>query len=497
MTHGQDSTGLGRWVWTRIHGTSVYNTSLFSAYRPCVSSNPGVNTVLAQHSRHLPAGSKEPREQFLLDLANAIQARQAVGDIIILGADLNQDVRHRRLREYFADLHMHNAITIRHPHLSSPATCHKNDSCTPIDGIWCSLGLHPVEAGFLRFGDATPSDHRALWTDFHLSAIIGQMAAEFLPYVTGLRASDPCDVGRYNLRSFAKLEAAKVPPSLQALHLIPSQALTAGHIDEYNRLAKINRQTRIQVRESLQHIYRGHQHWSPVWKQTLQLKRMWLCVVVEYRRRQRTGKHVSLTQIRRLMRTTNVMDALTHDENEAVSRLKQARVAHIQSIQQDHQLRDAYLISQDQAKADANSTTIEAEKAKRWTTEKQRKQGHKLAQLKQKRHNPVVKLLSTEADIASSWETKDDLERVSTQENQCRFSQTAATPPMVQPWILELVGYAGDQAAATAILDGTFAIPAHIDPYFARLLNALRMPESIRRLGPIPTSISTAEHIRG
>jgi hypothetical protein len=194
---------------------------------------------------------------------------------------------------------------------------------------------------------------------------------------------------------------------------------------------------------------------------------MWLRVVA-YRRRHRTGKHVSLTQIRRLMRTTNVMDALTHDEDEAVSRLKQARVAHIQSIQQDHQLRDAYLISRDQAKADANGTTIEVEKAKSWTTEKQLKQGRKLAHLKQKRHNPVVKLLSTEAGIASSWETKDDLEGISIQENQCRFPQTAATPPM-QPWILELVGYAGDQPAATAILDGTFAIPAHIDPYFARL----------------------------
>jgi hypothetical protein len=35
---GHDLTGLGRWVWTRIQGTSDFNTSIFSAYRPCVSS---------------------------------------------------------------------------------------------------------------------------------------------------------------------------------------------------------------------------------------------------------------------------------------------------------------------------------------------------------------------------------------------------------------------------------------------------------------------------
>jgi hypothetical protein len=143
-------------VWTHIHGTSDYNTSLFSAYQPCDSSTPGVNTVLAQHTIHLPAGSKEPREQFLLDLADAIRTRQDVGDIIMLGADLSQEVWHRHIHQYFLDLQMHNAITTRHPRLSPPATSHKNDSCIPINGIWCSIGIQPTAAGFFHYGDATP-----------------------------------------------------------------------------------------------------------------------------------------------------------------------------------------------------------------------------------------------------------------------------------------------------------------------------------------------------
>jgi hypothetical protein len=95
--------------------------------------------VFAQHTRHLPTNSQAPRAHFLLDLAVAIRARQAEGDIIILGADLNQDVRHRNIHQYFAVLQMHNAILDCHPHASPPATCHKNDSRIPIDGIWCSL----------------------------------------------------------------------------------------------------------------------------------------------------------------------------------------------------------------------------------------------------------------------------------------------------------------------------------------------------------------------
>jgi hypothetical protein len=61
------------------------------------------------------------------------------------------------------------------------------------------------------------------------------------------------------------------------------------------------------------------------------------------------------------MKATNTMDALTHDENESVSRLKQAHSAHASSLKHDRQLRDAYLTTQDEAKAEANGTTLEAE----------------------------------------------------------------------------------------------------------------------------------------
>jgi hypothetical protein len=455
------------------------------------------SSVYAQHIRNLPADSQEPRSQFLLDLAMAIRAGQAKSDIIILGADLNHDVRHRRIRAYFSDLQMHNAILDWHSHLSPPATCHKNDSRTPIDGIWCSIGINPVGAGFLQFEDATPSDHLSLWADFALSDIIGHHTAEFRPHVTGLRASDPRDVGCYNTRSFARLEEDEVLSSLTSLATIPPHEFTPTHITEYNRLAALNLQTRLRVRESIRHIYRGQQQWSPAWQKTLQTKQLWQTVVAYRRRRHQTGKSVSLTQIRRLMRATNIRNALMFDENESVARLKQAQAAHVTNIKHDRDLRDSYLQSQDEAKANANSTTVELERSKRHTTEKQRQQGRRLATLKQSRKELVVKLHSTTDGISTTWEEKDNLERVSVQENQQRFSQTAATPPM-QQWILDLVGYAAEKPAANEILDGTFEIPPATDPYLvARLLNALRMPDSVRQAGTIPTTITIADHIRG
>jgi hypothetical protein len=439
-THGHDPTGLGRWAWTRIQGTSDYNTSLFSAYIPCASSNPSVNTVYVQHTHHLSTTSEEPRTQFLLDLAEAIRTRQAAGDIIIVGADLNQDVRHRRIHQFFQELQMYNAILTHHAHLSPPATCHKNDSRVPVDSIWCSIGIHPVVAGFLKYGDATPSDHRLTWVDFAITDIIGHRSAPFRPHVSGLRASDLRDIGRYNHCSFALLEEAKLLPSLTALAQIPKGEFGQASKTEYDRLYLVNQETRLKVRASLRHIYRGQQQWSPAWKQTLQRKQLWTRVVA-YRKRHRTGKQVSLTQIRRLMKATNTMDALNHDENESVSRLKQAHSAHASSLKHDRQLREAYLTTQDEAKAEANGTTLEAEQKRRRTTESQREQGRKPAAVKQTRKEPVIKLISTVNGIASTWEEKDDLERVSIQENQSRFSQREGPPECDEKRDISAVGH--------------------------------------------------------
>jgi hypothetical protein len=108
-----------------------------------------------------------------------IEGQQAKGDLIIIGMDANEDVRSRHLKEYFDKIHMHEAILSSHPRLSPPATCIKNESRIPIDSIWCSKGIRPIAAGFLRFGQATPSNHREVWADFQKSDLLGAAMAEF------------------------------------------------------------------------------------------------------------------------------------------------------------------------------------------------------------------------------------------------------------------------------------------------------------------------------
>jgi hypothetical protein len=486
---GQDPTGLGRWVWTRIQGTTDYNTSIFSAYRPCLSSSTGVHTVSAQHDRHLGADSKAPRTQFLLDLADDIRSRREHGDHIIIGIDINEDVRSRPIRQWAKELNLLNAIFIRHSHLSPPATCHRNDNRVPINGLFTSIGINLVAAGFLKYGDGTPSDHRVQ------SDIIGARAADYRPPVVGLRASDPRDVTRYNTRSFAKLKEAKILDSLTTLSKIDPSEFNQEHQKEFARLQQTNRDVGLQVREKVRHVYRGTQHFSPAWKRTLQIQQLWGRVDA-YKRRHQTGKHVKLTQIRRLMRITNLRNDLTFTAIEVASFLKTAKAAHKASITNDADLRYAYFQSRDKAHAEANGTTVEIERKKRKTTERQRDNGRKLPQLKRVNRSPVTKLQTTTDGITTLWETKDEVELAYIADGQSRFSQTIHTPAMYK-WVINSIGYAAENEDAQHLLNGTLPIPLNCDPYLRKLLYAVRMPDIIRAAGPISTSITIEDHIKG
>jgi hypothetical protein len=169
------------------------------------------------------------------------------------------------------------------------------------------------------------------------------------------------DVHRYNSRSFARLTKANVLTDLTALSKVPPAELTTKHEQEYNRLQQVNRDIRLEVRQSVRHVYRGAQQFSPEWRCTLQIRQLWQRVVA-YKRRHRTGKQVKLTQIRRLMRATSIPNALSFNEHDTVSCLQAAKAAHYISVSNNMKLRDAYLITRDEAQAEANGSTVEIER---------------------------------------------------------------------------------------------------------------------------------------
>ena len=105
---GADIRGIGRWAWKILQDKAQLVTVL-SVYRPCKPFSSGVQTVYEQHTRALIILS-DSRTQFLIYLKQCIQNRQAQGDLIILGMDLNDLVQQYDHTQFFDKLHMKEAI---------------------------------------------------------------------------------------------------------------------------------------------------------------------------------------------------------------------------------------------------------------------------------------------------------------------------------------------------------------------------------------------------
>ena len=98
-----------------------------SVYRPCNSSS-GERTAWSQHKAYFNDNNddRDPRDAFLEDLKSEIQEWTQVGDQIIVGGDLNDEIRGPSIKAYFEDLGMHNLIFQKHDETLAPTTFFRN-----------------------------------------------------------------------------------------------------------------------------------------------------------------------------------------------------------------------------------------------------------------------------------------------------------------------------------------------------------------------------------
>ena len=94
--YGIDPTGLGRWNWVQLRGANGIKTRFICAYRPC-KSKQGTGTTWTQQVNYFQEerdiALPNPRDLFDDDILNAIDSWLELGDILVIGIDMNEDVR--------------------------------------------------------------------------------------------------------------------------------------------------------------------------------------------------------------------------------------------------------------------------------------------------------------------------------------------------------------------------------------------------------------------
>jgi len=126
-------------------------------------------------------------------------------DKVIVMLDGNTDMKGGHLSNFLASLHLREAI----PHKSGnlgPSTFRRNNTRTPIDGIWTLPDLNIIQGGYFRYDDLIPNtDHRCLWVDLSFSEAFGHnMPLLARPHTRRLHCRDPRFVKNYISR-FKKL----------------------------------------------------------------------------------------------------------------------------------------------------------------------------------------------------------------------------------------------------------------------------------------------------
>jgi len=121
---GTDPSGLGRWAWFSLLGHTGITTRIISAYRLSNSSLSQTSSVRSQQCSYLlsQGDTYPPHDAFLRDLGLAIAEWQAIGDQIILMADMNGDIWKPEISSFCTNLGLHKAILSAHPTLLPPVT---------------------------------------------------------------------------------------------------------------------------------------------------------------------------------------------------------------------------------------------------------------------------------------------------------------------------------------------------------------------------------------
>ena len=168
---GGDNEKLGRWAWARYMGKEGIRLRCVSVYRPCEGGN-GTETVAAQQRQYFLSKNedKEPRQAWLTDFEAALQSWLAAGDQIIVGGDLNEDVRSELVNNLFTRCGLYNVMADKHDLQNGPTTYSRGTNI--IDGLWATPGIDVTACGYLE-PNATVGDHSLLWMDVTYSSALG------------------------------------------------------------------------------------------------------------------------------------------------------------------------------------------------------------------------------------------------------------------------------------------------------------------------------------
>ncbi len=494
IAKGADPTKLGRWSWTRYRGRNNHTLRVIVGYRP----NPpgGPFTVYAQHLTFFNSQDKDlcPREAFLHDLCSAIKEFKEQGDHIILLLDGNTGMRRSDLQTSLENCQMREVILEKHG-THGPSTYRRNNSDTPIDGIWATPGIEIQEGGYFDYDSVfINTDHRCLWIDISFSTAFGHNMPHITrPAARRLHCNDPCLVQNY----VSRYERFIIQNNL--LQLSNDLASTSQYpptddlIVEYEHLDTLRCRGVAFAERKCRKLCMGNVDYSPEIQAARLLISAWSLILkrakglkVSSRLLQRTLRKASLTPSCRARTLESIQDQLTLAYKNYYSIKGSNRSPRKTSLEKRA---EAIAAQRNQKKATVLRCIREREK--------QRNTARKIRYLRGKVNSGSTTMVTVQDEAGNRFDltSKEHIEQAIMKNNEEKYRQSSHTPFYQFPLVNEF-GFKGLTSAAQAVLSGVYESNHPIEDCAQALLEELEMPEKVRELGPQNMKI-TKEDYRG
>ena len=478
MGSGGDKSQLGRWTWARYRGKNGMILRCVSIYRP-VPNDSGDASVWSQHKRHFlnKNDDRDPRDAFWQDLQKEMEEWLRDGDQLLIGGDVNDEVRQSSVANFFSNLGLHNLIFEHHDPSNAPTTYRRNTKNKVMDSLWGTASLSATRCGCLEPG-AIEGDHSAVWMDISYSSALGHRPPT--PHTFNarqLQLTQPKTVKKYLQVYRADIMKQGLPARQFILERSTSHGvpLTPEQIIEAENIDMLKTKAMLRAQKKCRRLYMGLVDFSAAVDIPRKRIQFWEIAV-----RRRKGLKVSINLWKRRKKKAKV-DFPTRNLSQAdmLAQLKLARFDYRQAKKNHDQNRITFM---DQFDKKVREKLLRIEQARKLGRIARAING-KLDSLSVRRveHNGIA------------CETQSALEGALFPINKAKVHSSEDTDFLIPPLVNEF-GPRGNPPVEDQVLQGSYVPPRLASRCSKLLLRHATIPDNL----PITdVAVSTNDHVSG
>ena len=347
----------------------------------------------------------------------------SVGEHVILMLDGNADMRDSFLSNTFQLVHLRELILHRHDN-QGPSTFRRNNSNTPIDGIWASAGISILKGGYLDYDQVLMgANHKCLWLDIHFQVAFGSKLPPISsPKTRRLHCRDPRVVKNY-LRVYEKAAmASNLLYRVETLAAKVTYPLPPLLQQEYEELDALHCQFTEEAERKCRKLCKGQVAFSPDLQNASRVIKVFTLLL-----KKKQGRKVSSRLIARSLKKTDLSsEVYSLSLTELQSQLKESFNKYYKVKKEHDKRRQTHLENLAQAIAEDNNMDKAVMLQQLRTRESQRSVACKIRFLQGKVRTGGTTMVTVETPAGGLQDLteKNQVEVAIMQSNASKFTQS-------------------------------------------------------------------------